>query len=210
MNPEELVKRDLQIENSDTVLSVKEIPDQSPFSQHRLFVVHGPTKRFDFPTLPGGSMGYYAANGHTATRLTRQSKEIESVLSADWKQLASTDPVLLASLILRFYDGGIHASHHVLKNLEALLCFGDSQRPFRDYELNEKALSKVKEEIGSTEAVQDSDALMIRAITLCGWMHDKRNLGIESFAVARDGRLSFQKRHVLSRKIFSRVPMIRY
>lgn len=210
MNPEELVKRDLQIDDSDTTVSVNEIANQCPFSQHRLFLVLGATKRFDFPTLPVGSLGYYVANAHSATRLTRQNKEIESVLSAEWNHLPNADPVLLASLILKFYDGGIHATHHVLQDIDALRSFGDSQSPSRDYELNEKELSRVTPEIGLTESTRMEDVLAIRAVTLCGWMHDKQNLGVESFTIARDGKPTFQKRHELSRKIFKRVPAILY
>jgi len=210
MNPLELVERDLQRDEANTSVSVSELSDRCPFSRHRLFVVSGATRRFDFPTLPGGSRGYYVANGESATRLTREGKEIESVLSAEWDHLSSADPVLLASLILNFYDGGIRATHYVIRDLDALLNFGDAQRPTRDYKLNEKQLSQAVPRIGSTSSRQDADVLAIRAVTLCGWMHDKRNLGIESFTVNPEGHPSFAKREVLSRKIFTHVPMLRY
>lgn len=210
MNPAELIEREVHKEAPNHSYSVRELPEQCPFSKHKLFIVIGPTKRFDFPTLPGGSMGYFVANGHRATRLSREHKEIEAVLSAEWEHLHDADPVLLATLILKFYDGGIRKTHHVLKDLDALLNFGESQEPFRAYQLNEKQLSMVQSELGSTELTQEEDVLRIRAVTLCGWMHDKRNLGVEAFTINRDGHPSFQKRQLLSRRIFTRVPMIRY
>ena len=166
--------------------------------------------RFDFPTLPSGSMGYYIANGHRVMRLTRQGKEIETVLSEEWDHLNAANAVLLASLILKFYDGGIRETHHVLKDLDALVSFCDSENRYRKYKLDQKQLSLATKGIGSTNMLRDGDGLSLRAVTLCGWMHDKRDLGVERFKIDREGHPTFEKRIVLSRRIFSQVPMIKY
>ena len=210
MNPIELIKYQLNTDESSDSYSVCELPEDCPFANHRLFVVTGRTKQFDFPTLPIGSMGYYVANGYQAIRLTRKDKEIEAILSEEWEHLSEADPVRLASLILKFYDGGIRATHHVLENLDALLNFSGSEKHFRGYELNEKQLSIVAPEFGSTELIKEKDFLRVQAVTLCGWMHDKRNLGVERFTIDRDGHPTFEKRQVLARKVFRRVPRIRY
>src|SRR5262249_39694031 len=77
--------------------------------------------QFDFPMLPHGSYGYYAANGREAVRLTRAGKEIERILAAEWRSLPAQNAVRLASFVLGFYDGGIKASHHVLADADDLL-----------------------------------------------------------------------------------------
>tara|TARA_R110002072_G_C7909868_1_gene530272 strand:- start:1017 stop:1664 length:648 start_codon:yes stop_codon:yes gene_type:complete len=215
MNPGELVKCDLTPEEWDAACQsrrepIQELPDQCPFTRHRLFIIHGRTKQFDFPTLPHGSLGYYAANGLAATRLTRANKEIQSILANEWATLAKSDPVCLASLILKFYDGGIKASHHVLRDADDLRSFGNPALPTKNYELNEKELSIALPNIGSTLSTADGAVLSLRAVTLCGWMHDKQNLGVESFTIGSDGTVSFRQRDVLSKRIFWNTPSIRY
>lgn len=210
MNPVELIERQLNADEGTESCSVRELAEHCPFTTNRLFIVQGMTKRFDFPTLPHGSKGYYVANGHRAMRLTRQGKEIETVLSEEWDHLADANAVLLASLILKFYDGGIRETHYVLKDLDALVSFCDSEKRHRKYEIDEKQLSLAAKGIGSTSMLRDGNGLSVRAVTLRGWMHDKRNLGVERFEVDRQGHPTFEKRLVLSRRIFSRVPMIRY
>ncbi len=215
MNPVELVKRDLTPDEWDAACQssrepIQELPDQCPFSRHRLFIIHGRTKQFDFSTLPHGSYGYYAANGRSATRLTRENKEIQSILADEWTELSESDPVCLASLILKFYDAGIKEQHHVLKDADDLRSFGNPTHPAKNYELNDKEFSKSLPNIGTTVISFNGTVLSLRAVTLCGWMHDKQNLGIESFTIGADGLVSFRKRDVLSRRIFRRVPAIRY
>ncbi len=80
----------------------------------------------------------------------------------------------------------------------------------KDYELNEKEFAKALPDIRSTQSKLDGEFLSVRAVTLCGWMHRKQNLGIESFTIGSNGNVSFGKRRVLSRKIFVRVPGIMY
>ncbi|MCA9179504.1 MAG: hypothetical protein KDB14_33845 [Planctomycetales bacterium] len=64
--------------------------------------------------------------------------------------------------------------------------------------------------IGTTSASRSDDLFDIRAVTLCGWMHDKRNLGIEHIHISKSGAVHLEKREVLSKKIFKSVPQIRY
>ena len=215
MNPVELVKRDLTPDEWDSACQswrepIRELPDQCPFARHRLFIIHGRTKQFDFPSLPHGSYGYYAANGRSATRLTRENKDIQSILADEWAELPESDPVCLASLILKFFDAGTKERHHVLKDADDLQSFGNPAHPATNYELNDKEFSKALPNIGSTVIAFDSAVLSLRAVTLRGWMHDKQNLGIESFTIGSDGLVSFQKRDVLSKRIFRCVPAIRY
>jgi hypothetical protein len=177
------------------------------FANFKTYVVHGATNQFDFPMLPHCSYGYYVANGSRAIRLTREGKEIEQILASEWTELRQTSPVLLASFIIRFYDAGILASHRVLKDVEDLkaMCEPPSQ-----YRLNETGLSAVRPQVGETSLRLDGDTVILRAVTLLGWMHMKSNLGIEHIRVAHDGRVTLEPRRVLTENTFARVPQLMY
>ena len=146
----------------------------------------------------------FAANGHVATRLTRKNKEICSILSQEWEHLPDADSVVLSSLILKFYDGGIRSSHRVLRHANELQEFGPN------YQLNEREFNKTLDLIGKTTATRKDGELEIRAVTLMGWMHDKRNLGIEHITINPSGVVTMKQRMVLSKRIFKSTPQIRY
>ena len=151
---------------------IKQADKLSPFPTFKTYLVHGTTGQFDFPTLPHGSYGVYAANGFKAVRLSRANKEIEKVLAEEWSSLAKCNPVVLARLVLMFYDGGIRASHEVLADANDLAAKCQS-RPA--YVLNEKQHASAIDRIGNTEIQVEADAIVLRGVTLRGWMHDKRN-----------------------------------
>src|SRR5579883_607176 len=115
--------------------------DLDIFRHHKIYLVRGQTQQFDFPMLPHGSYSYYAANGREAVRLTRSGKEVERVLATNWSSLPAQDPVKLASFVLRFYDGGIKASPHVLADADALLAM--CTRP-GTYRVSESALARAR------------------------------------------------------------------
>ena len=157
--------------------------------------------------LPRGSFGYYAANGREAVRLTRTGKEIERVLAAEWAGLPAQNSVKLASFVLEFYDGGIKASHHVLADAEELRAMS---APPSDYRINESVLSLALPALGKTSCKVDGDTVKLRAVTLCGWMHDKQNLGIEMITISKNGAVHLGQREVLAENIFDEVPGILY
>ena len=207
MDPVELIKRDLskdQVDGSFLADPIRELEAQCPFSNYRLFAFYGPTHQFDFPTLPRGSFCLYAANGRQALRLTRKRKEICTVLADEWNDLHHSDPVVLASLVLKFYDSGIKQSHRVIRNVDELLNYGPN------YELNRQEFERSRKLIGATTSVADDSVLKIRAITLMGWMHQKQNLGFEDISIGRGGNVTIDARSVLSGRIFKSTPMIKY
>jgi hypothetical protein len=218
MNPIELVRDDLRRDPSVTARpqildALHEIPDENPFLRHRLFIVYGTIGQFEFPALPSGSFAYYAADGRKAERLTRKHREIESLLADEWDALPVADPVRLARLVLRFYDGGIRSSHDVLRDANDLREMTKPRRegPLCGFELNVREFAAVLPRVGATVASSLSDGtLSIRAVTLLGWMHTKQDLGIESFTIDRNGAVHFAERIVLTRRIFAALPNIRY
>jgi len=145
----------------------------------------------------------FAANGHAAIRLTRKNKEICSILSQEWEHLPNSNPVVLASLILKFYDGGIRSSHRVIRHA------GDLYEIGPNYKLNEREFNKTCDSIGETTTTR-GDELEIRAVTLMGWMHNKRNLGIEHITINPSGVVTMKPRMLLSKRIFKSTPQIRY
>ena len=214
MNPVELIKRHLGTAEWEQCKKswlepaiIKQADELSPFPAFKTYVVHGTTGQFDFPMLPRCSYGVYAANGFKAVRLTRTNKEFEKVLAEEWLSLAACDPVVLARLILMFYDGGIQASHRILGNANDLTEICQSRQ---GYVLNDRQYASVIDRIGNTEIQQQADAIVLRVVTLRGWMHDKRNLGIERIHIIRSGCVSLERREVLSSRIFKSVPAIRY
>jgi hypothetical protein len=214
MNPVDLIKSDLGEEGwriarrswAETSILVLD-EELSVFSTYKIFRVHGITGQFDFPILPHCSYGYYAANGKEAVRLTRANKEIQRILASDFPSFAKANPVRLASLILCFYDGGIQASHSVLADADDLraMC-----RPPRHFHLDERAFATALPNLGITSCSVEGELIVLRAITLLGWMHDKRNLGIEVLLIAEDGAVALRPRLVLAKRVFDKVPGIRY
>jgi hypothetical protein len=208
MNPVDLIAADLGPELSEQWKQcspdIKPIDELSPFAISNTYRIYGATRQFDFPCLPHGSYGLYDANGRRAIRLTIAGKEIEQVLKENWEHLPKCDAVKLASLVLKFYDGGIRSAHRVLKDRLTLLNDG------RNYVLNQREVDRISANIGETAVELASGEIHLRAVTLCGWMHAKQNLGIEHLRIDENGKVRLDKRVVLTKKTFLSVPGIRY
>jgi hypothetical protein len=212
MNPVDLIKRDLgpdewqrlrQRSGEGGIITLQE--QLSCFSDYNIYLLNGEWGQFDFPMPPPyGSYGYYAANGKEAIHLTRVGKEIERILEAERASLPAQNPVKLASLVLTFYD---KTSHYVLASADNLR---DLATPPKDYRINERSFAKALSRIGETTCTVEGNTIKLRAVTLCGWMHDKRNLGIETIAISKDGTVALGPREVLAENIFDEVPDIIY
>lgn len=180
------------------------VEDLSPFQSSKTYFIYGKTGQFEFPALPHGSYCVYVADGRRAVKLTRGGREIESVLKQNWPSLTECNPVRLAGLILKFFDGGLRFTHTVLPGADSLRSYGKA------YVVDDREMAKVQHLIGTTSIIRLGSTVHIRAITLCGWMHDQRNLGIEHLQISTTGQVRLDKREVLSTKIFRSVPQLRY
>jgi hypothetical protein len=189
MNPVELVTACLSKDERMIVGPVSEAKETNPFVRHRLFVIRGGPGHFDFISLPSGTFGYFVANSLTATRLTRQGKEIELVLADEWDDLPTMDPVKLASLILMYLAPDYHT---VLLDSSELSRYG---------QLDEQEFAMLPG-IGATQAYRFGKVVNVHAITLWGSLRERRNLGIERFAINSAGHVEFEERKVLSEKLF--------
>ncbi len=210
MNPITLIINDLngkhnakqRKEGSDSIQLNEEFPLLGPY---HIYVVRGETDQFDFPMLPYGSYGYYAANGYKAICLTRTGKEIEQILQEAWPTLAHISVLSFSSFILQFYGSSSKETHHVLASKEDLLTYP------KDYVLNSQEYQKIHTSVYKTCFLQISETeIIIQALTLKGWMHEKHDLGIEVFHILNQGSVHFEERKVLSTTIFTGVPEIHY
>ena len=61
-----------------------------------------------------------------------------------------------------------------------------------------------------TSCSVEREHIVLRAITLLGWMHEKRNLGIEVLLISKDGAVALSPRQVLAERVFVKVPAIMY
>lgn len=206
MDPHELIKADLGITNfRDEMMSVYDGGMPPIFPSHKLFVVRGYDDRFDFVSLPTGSYTYYAVTHDSAIRLTRDGKEIESVIEREWNAIPAVDIVEFTQFVLQFYEDGIKRSHHVLRDVHDLRSMQGEHRI-----LNAKAISQIANQVGETQLCSGDDQYQIRAVTLCGWMHEKQELGIESVSITNHGEVSLGARQILCRKTFLKLPAIMY
>lgn len=217
MNPSSLIRKELGDDlwstcHANTSSNGDLLAEQSlsPFRDSKTYIIPGRTSQFDFRTLPSGSYCVFVADGRKAVRLTRSGKEIEFVLKEKWDALALCNPIVLASLILMFYDEGIKATHRVLSDAKDLRSFERNVGFGREWVLNAGEMQRIEDLIGDTTVRQLDDAVFIRAATLCGWMHDKQNLGIENIRILPSGEVQLGKREVLSERIFDSVPNVTY
>lgn len=213
MQPVDLVRRSLGADAwslactawaEDSVLRVDE--SRCILPTYDVSLIRGATNQFDFPMLPNCLYGYFAANGREAFRLTRNNKEIERLLEADWESLLSVSTTALAALILPFYESGISESHRVIQNvleLEAMCKNGAFE-----FDPKEQSSVAMKNAAISTKLVGDS--VEVRVLTLRGWMHTKSNLGIETISIGRNGHVTLAEREVWSEKLFRKFPGIKY
>ena len=79
-----------------------------------------------------------------------------------------------------------------------------------DYVLNNKTVEKVGDDIGATTVERRGEVVVLRTVTLRGWMHEKNNLGVETIRVDPTGSVRMDERQVLSTDIFTSIPNIKY
>ncbi len=188
---------------------INEITDELPVFSSRVFMIRGGRKTFDFPVLPSGSLGYWCANGREAWPILADGTGLDKLLSGSWPKLSDADPVKLASFILRFNGQGIRYGHSVLRDVNHLSTVNNGRIGSDGYRLNDRELRKTNGELTEYLSVDD-DLVVISALTLMGWMHDKRNLGVETIQITRDGKVRYEKRRVISKKIYKSIPAIKY
>lgn len=175
------------------------------FKFYQLFSIHedsrGAHRTFDFMSLPYGSYAYVAVCEHGAIRLRRRGRELETFLKHEWSSLKKADPVHVADFLLTFLNDGIKDQHAVIRDFEEI-----EQRNFESNNVNMEAVNSIKEKLGTTNKKMIGDQLVVRAISLRGWMHTKQELGAQTVTIATTGAVTVSTRQVLCSKIFKAIP----
>lgn len=178
--------------------------DLSAFQNLKIYCCDGDTGQFEFRCLPSGSYCLLAANEKTAVKLSRASGELRSIIRSNWNRLLERDPVKLARLVLLLASSSRHEDHDVLADIDAIRHYGDG------YVVNEEEWNRNADRAGRTSIKLYSDTILLRALTLIGWMHEKYDLGVETVSIKPDGIPRFESREILSARFFTSVPSIRY
>jgi hypothetical protein len=186
------------------LIKPKVAEDVSAFQDLKVYRCYGATGQFEFRCLPSGSYCLLAANETTAVKLTRAGGELRSIIRSNWYRLLECDPLKLARLVLRLASDSRHEDHAVLADINAI-------RHYRDgYVVNEEEWSRNADRAGRTSIKLYSDTILLRALTLLGWMHEKYDLGVETVSIKPDGIPRFEPRQVLSVRTFTEVPFLLY
>ena len=99
---------------------IVEISDDLFLENHRLFLVRGGRRLFDFQVLPGGSYSYWYANESTAWQLCADGGGIEALIKSNWSSFTLNPASKAASFLLMFSGGGIRRRHRVMQDVADL------------------------------------------------------------------------------------------
>lgn len=176
------------------------------FPDTNVLVVRG--SGFERPALPDGSYMYCAFDQHSreVVELTPRNSALKQLLHRNWDVLPQLSPVSLADFILTIQTVGT-VYHEVLTDLSDLDKEG---RRDEGFVLNDRATRLGTEMELSTWLDSSADELVIHALTLLGWMHEKQNLGVTDISVLRDGNVVTGKRQTVCEPVFLEIPWIWY
>lgn len=190
---------------------IRDISDELPLEYHRLFIVWGESSQYDFPSLPSGRYAYWCANDSTAWQIKADGTGLGKLISENWHSLTNQDPVKVATFLLLFTGKGSRNTHHVIRDRADIQSMVTTYDILGEggYVINERELAKVGD-LCTWWVDKSADRATLQALTLMGWMHDKRNIGIETVHIEREGAVSYAKRYVISQNVFKETPMIMY
>jgi hypothetical protein len=151
---------------------------------------------------------YCAFDQHSreVVELTPRNSALKQLLHRNWDVLPQLSPVSLADFILTIQTVGT-VYHEVLTDLSDLDKEG---RRDEGFVLNDRATRLGTEMELSTWLDSSADELVIHALTLLGWMHEKQNLGVTDISVLRDGNVVTGKRQTVCEPVFLEIPWIWY
>ena len=199
---------------------VREYEDENPFERHTLFWVYARAPEIGAHVLPSlSTIGLFCRGPAGYQHLTMRIPALEAVLAAEGRAVLSCAPTGLARVVCE-----------VLRNREgAALALVESEQQLRredpfggldGYELNPKAWTLVSDNF--TAPTISSVAEDLTALEFCaahGWMHDKQELHRIRMTI-ENSPASYRKagkpvrvateHQVLTRRLFNKVPMVKY
>ena len=185
--------------------------DSGFFKKSCLFNVYGERGMFPFPALPSGSWGIFAYDGTTFLSLVPDDDSLDRLLQQEGRDLDSAEPERFAQFLcdVRLSDRSCHG-HTVVATADSLRGFGDRSPP-HEYKVNEPELRRVEGRISYPTVVRrEVGGWEIVFTTVYGWKHNKRELGVERVEVSEEFRVHRRGREILSKRIFSKTPALRY
>lgn len=183
------------------------------FRRHALFHVHGETGLLPLVSLPHGSWGIFSTNGLDLSLLRPGDGSLSELLRRERRPLEEASPAELAQLVCDALLARKPAHRHVLVESPAQLAdphFVELGTP-GTYVVDERQLQRVTGDVRAPSLEADgAGGFRLRFTTAWGWMHDVRELGSEEVTISNDFELHVADRKVLAKRIFRKVPDLRY
>lgn len=189
-----------------TVEEVRPVDDGGFFGRHSIFWVWVRGWFLEASRLPDlSSCGMFAFDGMSLSYLNHTDPEdLQRVLAAEGRPLDQADAYLLASIFAEAMLRRRNDDHVVLRSPDILIQYD------RRYQLDQREFIRCVDQIKSPSVASDSQGgWLMSFLTLHGWMHQKETLARQEVRISANFSIRHQET-VLSRKIFSRVPRIRY
>ncbi|MEM7453356.1 MAG: hypothetical protein AAF456_03265 [Planctomycetota bacterium] len=149
------------------------------------------------------------------TELTSTNGRINELVAERWEFLFFQPADLLSNLFMQVFHGGV-TSHRVLTDGRELEAYGwrtdrsDGTQKESDYVISKDEYGRVRKQIGRTTKSWIDESIVLRIVTISGWMHRKDELGIERITLRSDGSIEFAEREILSERIFEKMPDLLY
>ncbi len=133
-----------------------------------------------------------------------------SLLARERRPLHEGDPADLARLfclvLLEKPDATCHA---MVQSGDELRCFRRGE--MEGYVVDDAALRGVEDQIlPASVRGNATEGWTLEFTTVCGWMHDMKELGIETYAISPEFVVTPSPRRILHRRIFRDVPHVMY
>jgi hypothetical protein len=199
---------DSTIERYDpTIEEVRRVEDGGFFRRHSIFWVRVRGSFLEASWLPSlSSSGIFAFDGISLSYLNHtHPDDLQQVLAVEGRPLDQADPYHLASLFAEAILRRDDHDHVVLRSPDMLI-----QYEKRRYQLDQREFIRCVEAIKSPSVASDSrGGWLMSFVTLHGWMHEKETLARQEVWISANFSIRHQEA-ILSRKIFSRLPRVRY
>ncbi len=195
------------------VLRVTPFDDGGFFERQRIFFVNVRGHHLEGQMLPsGGSFGYCAAlDDGTYRYLNRRPGNLSLAFQREGRPLSEGKARPLAELFVECLGRRGNNSHHVVESSADILEYGSHRKGrHNQYVVNSEALEQHGPSLQPPSIIDEDEAWVVRCHTVYGWMHQKTDLISNHYRVDKASFAIERESDVLSRKIFTAVPMIRY
>jgi hypothetical protein len=182
------------------------------FLRSCVFQVTAPAGLLEGHFLPtGGSFGLFALSPIGLSYLTRRREAVEALFRQEGRPIDEGNSFALACFFAETLDRNGNASGDILRSAEDLASYTGGRDGFGgDYVLDPVEWNRVRTSVDAPVIVGDAQSgWRLEYCSVFGWMHAKDALSKHRVGIDPDFRIE-AKETVLSSKIFSRMPGVRY